>query len=64
MMELWEFVLLVRDLRELQKDYVLDPTQRTRSNLKQMKALERRVDSFILAFVNERVPQQSRLIPK
>ena len=63
-MELWEFVLLVRDLRELQKDYVLDPSKRTRSNLKKMKALERRVDSFVLEFVNRRAPRQPSLISR
>ena len=51
-----EFVDLVREMREAQKEFL---TLHTRTALVRARELERRVDGYVLQFVNERPAQRN-----
>ncbi len=55
-----EFVALVREMREAQQEFF---TVRTRTALARARELERRVDAYVLQFVNE-TPAQRQLFER
>ncbi len=55
----YQFATLVAQMRDAQKQYFAD---RTRTSLREAKALEQKVDTYLLTYMNEYEGEQLTLL--